>query len=132
MNTLHPRPEHKFAFGLWTIGHPGRDQFGEAVRPPIEPWEFVHRLGDLGGWGQLPRRRSRAARIDDRRARRDHRPLPQGLDHTGLVVSMATTNLFGNIRCSRTERSRPAIGTCGATPSRRRCGRSISAPSWVP
>ena len=35
MNTLHPGPEHKFALGLWTIGHPGRDQFGDAVRPPM-------------------------------------------------------------------------------------------------
>src|SRR5687768_6788956 len=51
MSTLQPAPEHKFAFGLWTIGHPGGDQFGEVVRPPIEPWEFVYRLGDLGGWG---------------------------------------------------------------------------------
>ena len=31
MNTLHPRPEHKFSFGLWTAGHPGRDPFGDVV-----------------------------------------------------------------------------------------------------
>ncbi len=79
MNTLHPGPEHKFAFGLWTIGHPGRDPFGEVVRPPIEPWEFVYRLGDLGGWGV-------SFHDDDLvppgsttgRARRHPRPLPQG------------------------------------------------------
>src|SRR5580704_14462216 len=28
-----PRPEHKFSFGLWTVGNPGRDPFGEPVRP---------------------------------------------------------------------------------------------------
>ena len=28
-----PKPEHKFTFGLWTVGNPGRDPFGEPVRP---------------------------------------------------------------------------------------------------
>ena len=51
MSTLQPSPEHKFAFGLWTIGFPGRDPFGDVTRAPIEPWEFVYRLADLGGWG---------------------------------------------------------------------------------
>ncbi|PSQ70757.1 MAG: hypothetical protein BRD38_04475 [Bacteroidetes bacterium QH_9_67_14] len=23
-----PRPEHKFTFGLWTVGNPGGDPFG--------------------------------------------------------------------------------------------------------
>jgi len=25
-----PRPEHKFTFGLWTVGNRGRDPFGDA------------------------------------------------------------------------------------------------------
>ena len=29
---LEPRPEHKFTFGLWTVGNPGADPFGPAVR----------------------------------------------------------------------------------------------------
>ncbi len=29
---LTPRPEHKFTFGLWTVGNPGRDPFGEPTR----------------------------------------------------------------------------------------------------
>src|SRR5438445_125686 len=29
-----PRPEHRFTFGLWTVGNPGRDPFGDRVRPP--------------------------------------------------------------------------------------------------
>ena len=95
MNTLHPGPEHKFAFGLWTIGHRGRDPFGDAVRPPIEPWEFVYRLGDLGGWGVslhdddlVPPETTLAERdiILDR--------FRKALDSTGMVVSMTTTNLF--------------------------------------
>ena len=24
-----PKPEHKFTFGLWTVGNPGRDPFGD-------------------------------------------------------------------------------------------------------
>jgi xylose isomerase len=34
--TLHPAPEHKFTFGLWTVGNRGRDPFGEFVRPPLD------------------------------------------------------------------------------------------------
>jgi xylose isomerase len=95
MNTLHPEPHHKFSFGLWTVGHPGHDPFGEAVRPPIEPGEFVSRLADLGGWGVslhdddlVPPSASAIERRDVvARFRR-------ALDSTGIVVSMATTNLF--------------------------------------
>ena len=95
MSTLQPSPEHKFAFGLWTIGHSGRDTFGDVVRPPIEPWEFVYRLGDLGGWGVsfhdddlVPPEATCTAR--DSVVSRFHK----ALESTGLVVSMATTNLF--------------------------------------
>ena len=29
-----PESEHKFTFGLWTVGNVGRDPFGEPVREP--------------------------------------------------------------------------------------------------
>ncbi len=48
---IEPRPEHKFTFGLWTVGHPGRDPFGDVVRPMIAPDEIVRRLADLGAYG---------------------------------------------------------------------------------
>ena len=32
-----PKPEHKFTFGLWTVGNIGRDPFGEPVREPLSP-----------------------------------------------------------------------------------------------
>ena len=32
-----PRPEHKFSFGLWTVGNRGRDPFGDFVRPLLSP-----------------------------------------------------------------------------------------------
>ena len=31
-SNFQPKPEHKFTFGLWTVGNRGRDPFGEAVR----------------------------------------------------------------------------------------------------
>jgi len=29
---FQPKPEHKFTFGLWTVGSVGLDPFGEPVR----------------------------------------------------------------------------------------------------
>ena len=46
-----PRPEHRFTFGLWTVGNPGRDPFGDAVRPVISPVRIVQKLGELGAYG---------------------------------------------------------------------------------
>ena len=31
-NTYQPKPEHRFTFGLWTVGNPGGDPFGQPVR----------------------------------------------------------------------------------------------------
>ena len=46
-----PKPEHKFTFGLWTVGNRGRDPFGDFVRPPIPPTRIVQKLSELGAWG---------------------------------------------------------------------------------
>src|SRR3979411_2096251 len=46
-----PRPEHKFSFGLWTVGNRGRDPFGDFVRPLLSPNELVGLLGEVGAWG---------------------------------------------------------------------------------
>ena len=46
-----PKPEHKFSFGLWTVGNRGRDPFGDFVRPIISPVEIVHMLAEAGAWG---------------------------------------------------------------------------------
>src|SRR5215472_11700828 len=46
-----PRPEHKFSFGLWTVGNRGRDPFGEAVRPTVPPNDIVALLAEVGAWG---------------------------------------------------------------------------------
>src|SRR3712207_1138004 len=47
-DALTPRPEHRFSFGLWTVGNPGRDPFGGPTRGPVDPVDVVHRLAELG------------------------------------------------------------------------------------
>ncbi|MFJ6787384.1 xylose isomerase [Streptomyces angustmyceticus] len=90
-----PVPEDKFSFGLWTVGWQGRDPFGDATRRALEPVESVRRLADLGAWGVtfhdddlIP---FGAGDIEREAAVKRFR---QALDATGLVVPMATTNLF--------------------------------------
>ena len=46
-----PKPEHKFTFGLWTVGNIGRDPFGEPTRDPISPVAIVRLLAEVGAWG---------------------------------------------------------------------------------
>ncbi|MCL6299563.1 xylose isomerase [Streptomyces kronopolitis] len=90
-----PVPADKFSFGLWTVGWQGRDPFGEATRRALDPVETVHRLADLGAYGVtfhdddlIPPGSGDLAR-ETAVAR-----FRQALDTTGLVVPMATTNLF--------------------------------------
>lgn len=47
MDYYTPKPEHKFTFGLWTVGNIGRDPFGEPTRSPRSPVEIVH-IGTSG------------------------------------------------------------------------------------
>ena len=46
-----PKPEDRFTFGLWTVGNPGKDPFGPAVRPTQDPCDLVRMLGEIGAWG---------------------------------------------------------------------------------
>jgi xylose isomerase len=46
-----PKPEHKFSFGLWTVGNRDRDPFGDFVRSAISPVEIAYMLGEVGAWG---------------------------------------------------------------------------------
>jgi xylose isomerase len=90
-----PTRDDRFSFGLWTVGWPARDPFGDATRPALDPVESVHRLSDLGAYGVtfhdddlVPFGASAAER--DRLISR----FRAALDETGLVVPMMTTNLF--------------------------------------
>ena len=51
MADYQPQPEHKFTFGLWTVGNVGRDPFGEPVRSALSPVEIVHLLAEVGAYG---------------------------------------------------------------------------------
>ena len=90
-----PRPEHKFTFGLWTVGNPGRDPFGEPVRPRVSPVDLVHLLADAGAMG-VNLHDNDLVPIDATSGERDRivREFKQALASTGLTVPMATTNLF--------------------------------------
>jgi len=97
MNTFIPKPEDKFTFGLWTVGSIGRDPFGGPVRDPKTPAELVYLLGEVGAYGVnfhdndlIP---IDATPAEEAAIKRDFR---KALDETGLVVPMATTNLFGD------------------------------------
>jgi xylose isomerase len=89
------RPEDHFSFGLWTVGNRGRDPFGEATRSKIETVDMVKGLADLGVWGisfHDDDLMTFGAPESQRRAELD--AFKKALDETGLVCSMATTNLF--------------------------------------
>jgi len=92
-----PKPEHKFTFGLWTVGNVGRDPFGEAVRAPLSPAELVHLLAEVGAYG-VNFHDNDLVPIDATPAERDKTvaDFKKALAETGLVVPMATTNLFSD------------------------------------
>ena len=46
-----PKPEHKFTFGLWTVGNRGADPFGTQVRRKLSPVEIVEMLAEVGAYG---------------------------------------------------------------------------------
>jgi xylose isomerase len=95
MADYQPKPEHKFTFGLWTVGNPGRDPFGDVTRPRISPVEIVHMLAEVGAWG-VNFHDNDLVPIDATPAERDQivADFKKALNDTGLVVPMATTNLF--------------------------------------
>jgi xylose isomerase len=94
-DAYQPRPEHHFTFGLWTVGNPGRDPFGEAVRAAVSPVTIVRKLAELGAYGvnlhdnDLVPSGASAAERD-----KIVREFKQALADTGMKCPMATTNLF--------------------------------------
>ena len=97
MSDYNPLPEHRFTFGLWTVGNIGRDPFGGPTRPQMSPADLVYMLGDVGAYGVnfhdndlIP---IDASPTEAEAIKRDFR---KALDATGLAVPMATTNLFSD------------------------------------
>src|SRR5882724_4074116 len=92
-----PDKKYKFTFGLWTVGNIGRDPFGGPVREVLSPPQIADLLGEVGAYGvnfhdndliPIDATASEADRIkkDFKRALKDN----------GLLVPMATTNLFSD------------------------------------
>ena len=92
-----PKPENKFTFGLWTVGNIGRDPFGEPTRDTLSPVEIVHLLAEVGAWG-VNFHDNDLVPIDATPAQRDKivSDFKHALNDTGIVVPMATTNLFSD------------------------------------
>ena len=97
MSDFSPKPEHKFTFGLWTVGNRGADPFGSATREHKSPEELVYLLGEVGAYGvnfhdndliPIDATPAEAAVIK--------KNFRKALADTGLVVPMATTNLFSD------------------------------------
>ena len=92
-----PKAENKFTFGLWTVGNTGRDPFGEPVRDTKSPVELVHLLAEVGAWG-VNFHDNDLIPIDATPSERDKivAEFKKALADTGIVVPMATTNLFSD------------------------------------
>jgi xylose isomerase len=90
-----PRPEDKFSFGLWTVGNRGRDPFGDAVRATLSPVDLVRLLSEVGAWG-VNFHDNDLIPIDATPQQRDQitRDFRRVCEETGIVVPMATVNLF--------------------------------------
>ncbi len=97
MPDYSPTPVQKFTFGLWTVGNRGADPFGSATREHKTPAELVYLLGEVGAYGVnfhdndlIP---IDATPAEAEAIKKDFR---KALSDTGLVVPMATTNLFSD------------------------------------
>lgn len=90
-----PKKEDKFTFGLWTVGNRGRDPFGDFVRPELSPIRSVQKLSELGAYG-INLHDNDLVPFGVSVAERDRivKEFKQALSDYGMVVPMATTNLF--------------------------------------
>jgi len=90
-----PRREHKFSFGLWTVGNRGRDPFGDAVRPALAPTDAVALLAEVGAWG-VNLHDNDLVPIDASTSERNRivKEFGSACERHSIVVPMATVNLF--------------------------------------
>ncbi len=97
MDRFAPQKGDKFTFGLWTVGNTGRDAWGDPTRPPLDPVRSVHKLAELGAWG-VNFHDDDLVPFGSTQQERDRivREFKGALDEAGMVVPMATTNLFSH------------------------------------
>jgi xylose isomerase len=93
-----PTPADKFTFGLWTVGNPGRDPFGEPTRARLAPAQIVELLGEVGGVYGVNFHDNDLIPIDATAAEAQQikKDFRKALRRTGIKVPMATTNLFSD------------------------------------
>jgi xylose isomerase len=96
-DAFDPVSADRFSFGLWTVGNPGRDPFGAAVRAVQSPERLVAKLAECGAWG-VNLHDDDLVPFGTGAAERDRivSGFKAALDEHGLVVPMATTNLFSH------------------------------------
>src|SRR3984957_18569195 len=92
-----PTGADRFSFGIWTVGWQGVDVFGGAVRAPMAAERAVRKLAELGVYG-VNFHDNDVFEFGAGEAERDRRvaAFRGALEQTGLVVTTATTNLFGH------------------------------------
>lgn len=90
-----PLPEHKFTFGLWTVGNRGRDPFGDAVRDTLKPVDAVRLLAEVGAYG-VNFHDNDLVPIDATKAEQDKivTEFRSACEMHNIKVPMATVNLF--------------------------------------
>ena len=95
MDQFAPTKADKFSFGLWTVGNPGRDPFGDPVREKLSPSRIVARLAQCGAYG-VNFHDNDLIPLGASAQQRDELigEFRQALVHWDMVVPMATTNLF--------------------------------------
>jgi xylose isomerase len=96
-NSYAPDPKMKFTFGLWTVGNIGRDPFGGPVREQLSPAQICDLLGEVGAYG-VNFHDNDLIPIDAtaEQAKQIKKEFKKALKDNGLVVPMATTNLFSD------------------------------------
>jgi xylose isomerase len=97
MDSFTPTPADRFTFGLWTVGNVGRDPFGLPTRDAVDPTYVVARLAELGAYGVNLHDSDLVP--DDASAHERSTIVSRfkaALAEHGLVVPMATTNLFSD------------------------------------
>jgi xylose isomerase len=97
MDRFVPTRKDRFSFGLWTVGNPGRDPFGGPVRDTLAPTYIVQKLAACGAWG-VNLHDNDLVPFGASAKQRDKlvRDFKQALADHGMVVPMATTNLFSH------------------------------------
>ena len=90
-----PKPEHKFTFGLWTVGNRGADPFGTQVRRKLSPIEIVEMLAEVGAYG-VNFHDNDLVPIDATASERDQivGDFKKACETNNIKVPMATVNLF--------------------------------------